>query len=343
MNIFENIEYLNKWYVVLLLLIPIVLYLFYKKQISWFDFWFLGDIRNHLKSNNYKIYIKSILLVLILINFIIILANPNTTNVSQKIQKNGIDIVIALDISGSMEAEDLKPNRIEAAKNVINQFIWKLKTDRLWLIVFAWKPFTSIPLTFDYNILKETISRLSINNINQQKRSLNGTAIWDAILMSKTLFKAPKEENLEQYKKREKVIILLTDWDANTWVDPVLAWLAAKNEWIKIYTIGIWSEKWWTITYNVWPFKKQAQIPPLNDKVLKQIAKDTNWKYFRADNNYTFKAIFDKLSSLEKNDINIEIKKEYSEYYNIFIYSLAILLILFTYLMIENISFKNKN
>jgi Ca-activated chloride channel family protein len=136
---------------------------------------------------------------------------------------------------------------------------------------------------------------------------------------------------------------LLTDGDANTWVDPVLAGLAAKKEWIKIYTIWIWSEKWGLMSYNVWPFKKQVKIPPLNDKSLKEIAKETWGEYFRADNNNTFKAIFDKLSSLEKNDINIEIKKEYSEYYNVFIYSLAILLILFTYLMINNISFRNKN
>ncbi len=343
MNIFENIEYLNKWYFVLLLLIPIVLYFFHKKQIKWFNFWFASDIKNHFKLSNYKIYVKSILVVLILINFIIILANPNTTNVSQKIQKNGIDIVLALDISGSMEAKDLKPSRIEAAKNVINNFIWNLKTDRLWLVVFAWKPFTSIPLTFDYNILDETVSRLSTDNINQQKRSLNGTAIWDSILMAKTLFRAPKWEDEEQYKKREKVIILLTDGDANTWVDPVLAWLAAKKQWIKIYTIWIWSKNWWTITYDVWPFKKQVKIPPLNDEALKKIAKETWWEYFRADNNNTFNTIFNKLSELEKNDINIEIKKEYSEYYNVFIYSLAILLLLFTYLMISNISFKNKN
>ena len=340
MNILENIEFLNKWYFALILLIPIILYYFYKQDSKWINFLYFSELKKIFNKNNIKFYLKNILVVVILLNFILILANPNTTNVSEKVKKNGIDIVIALDISWSMDAEDLKPSRIEAAKNVINNFIWNLKTDRLGLVVFAWKPFTSIPLTFDYNILKETIARLWTKNINQQKRWLNWTAIWDAILMSKTLFKAPKDESVEDYKKREKVIILLTDWDANVWVDPVLAWLSAKKNWIKIYTIWIWSKNGGYITYNVWPFKQKAKIPPLNDAKLKEIAKDTWWVYFRADNNHTFKRIFDELQKLEKNDINIEIKKEYKEYYDIFIYTLVFFLTIFSFLMIKNLEIR---
>jgi len=343
MNIFQNIEFLNKWYFYLLLLIPIIIYFYYRKQSKWIIFNHLKDIKKVFGGNSTKFYAKPLLLILILINFVLILANPNTTNVSQKVNKNGIDIVIALDISGSMEASDLKPTRIEAAKAVIGNFIQTLKTDRLWLVVFAWKPFTSIPLTFDYNILTETISRLWTNNIDQQRRWLSWTAIWDSILMAKTLFKAPKWESEEEYKKRGKVVILLTDWDANVWVDPKLAWLSAKKEGIKIYTIWIWSEKWGIISYNVWPFKKQQRIPPLNDRDLKQIAKDTWWVYFRADNNNTFQAIFDELSKLEKNDINIEIQKEYSEYYEYFIYSLVLLLIIFVYLWLTWVDMRRNN
>ncbi len=344
MDIFTNIEFLNKWYLWLILIIPFFVYLFYEKEQKWINFIFLNDIKGIFKWNSIKFYIKILLILLILLDYIFILMNPNIANISKKINKNGIDIVIALDISGSMKAEDLKPNRIEAAKWVINNFIWELKTDRLWLVVFAWKPFTSIPLTFDYNILTETINRLSTDNINSQQKWLNWTAIWDAILMAKTLFKAPKWEIEKKYKKREKVIILLTDWDANLWVNPVLAWLSAEKEGIKIYTIGLGSKAWWIITYNVWPFKKQVKIPPLNDKILKQIAKDTGAKYFRANNNNSFKLIFDELYSLEKNDIDIDIQKAYNEYYNSFLYILAILLTIFTYLMISsvNINYNDK-
>jgi len=340
MNIFTDIDFLNKWYFLLILFIPFILYFLYKKEQKWINFIFLEDIKKVFKWNSIKFYLKIFLVLFILLDYIFLLANPNITNVSKKVQKNGIDIVIALDISGSMKAEDLKPNRIESAKGVINNFIWELKTDRLWLVVFAWKPFTSIPLTFDYNILTETINRLWTENIDQRQRWLNWTAIWDAILMAKTLFKAPKWENEDRYKKREKVIILLTDWDANVWVDPVLAGLSAQKEGLKIYTIWIGSKAWWIITYNVWPFKKQAKVPPLNDKTLKQIAIDTDGKYFRAEDNNSFRLIFNELSSLEKNDINIKIQKEYSEYYDIFLYLLAIALFIFTYLMVKDINIK---
>ncbi len=340
----DDIEFLNKSYFLLLLLLPFLVYFFYKKQAKWIDFVFFNELKNTFKMNNYRFYLKILLLVFIFINFVIIIANPNKTSTNENVKKNGIDIVVALDISWSMEANDLQPNRIEAAKKVIAWFVSKLKTDRLWLVVFAWKPFTSIPLTFDYNILTETIDRLSTNQIDQSQNWLNGTAIWDAVLMAKTLFKAPKTQDEKDYKNREKVIILLTDGDANVWVEPTLAWLSAKKEGIKIYTIWIWSEQWWYITYDVWPFKQQQKVPPLNDKTLKQIAKDTGGQYFRADNNYTFEQIFNELSKLEKDDINVEIKKEYSEYYEYFLYSLILLLWLFTYLMISKVEIrKNYN
>ncbi len=152
-----NIEFLNKWYFWLILFLPFILYFFYKKQKTWFDFVFFWELKKIFKHNSISFYLKILLVLLIFINFIFILANPNKANVEEKIKKNWIDIVFALDISWSMEAEDLKPNRIEAAKSMLNNFISNLKTDRVWLVIFAWKPFTSIPLTFDYNILKENI------------------------------------------------------------------------------------------------------------------------------------------------------------------------------------------
>ena len=332
---------------------PIILYFFYKRQRSGINFINLSDVKQVFKNNNYKFYLSIILLWLILINFIFILANPNKINISEKIKKNWIDIVIALDVSGSMEAEDLKPNRLESAKKVIDGFIKNLKTDRVWIVVFAWKPFTSIPLTFDYNIISETLNRLSTKDIQS-----NWTAIWDAILMSKTLFKPhpnppltgdgnkktlpPERGELEEGQNREKVIILLTDWDANLWVDPKIAWISAKEAWIKIYTIWIWSKTWGYITYDVWPFKQRQKIPPLNDKYLKEISKITDWKYFRAENNLVFKQIFEELKKLEKNDIEVDIKKKYTNYYDIFVYSLIFFISIFLLLLINNLEFKTK-
>lgn len=328
-----NITFLNPNFFWLILIIPIILYFFYKKQKKGINFINFSDAKKIFWKNNLRFFWSILVLSLILFDFIVILANPNTTNVSEKIKKNWIDIVIALDISGSMESEDLKPNRLEAAKKVINSFIKKLKTDRVWMVVFAWKPFTSIPLTFDYNILTETINRLSTKDIQS-----NWTAIWDAILMWETLFDKDKKE-----KNREKVMILLTDWDANVWVDPKVAALSAKEKNIKIYTIWIWSKKWWYISYNVGPFVQKQRIPPLNDRDLKYIAQNTSWKYFRADSNETFKKIFKELQKLEKNEIETEIKKTYKEYYSNFVYILIILLLIFSYLIFGNLDIKNKN
>lgn len=342
MDLFYNIEFLDKQYFLLLVFLPFLIYFYYKKLKTGLNFLFLEDLKKVFIKNYFIFYLKILLLSLIFINFVIIIANPNTSNVSENISKNGIDIVIALDISWSMEAADLKPSRLEAAKKVISDFVSNLKSDRLWLVVFSWKPFTSIPLTFDYNIISETVWNLSIKTINQQVHWLNWTAVWDAILMSKTLFKAPKNTSEEEYSKREKIIILLTDWDANMWVDPILAWLSAKEENIKIFPIWIWSKEGWYIYYNVWPFKKELYIPPLNDDTLIKIANETSWSYFKATDNNSLKAIFKELEKLQKNDIDIEIKKVYKQYYEIFLYSLMILIFVFLFINMNKLEVGKK-
>lgn len=329
---FFNINFLNPWYFLLFLIVPIFLYLYYKKSKKGLKFQFLSDLKRIFYFNSWRYYCKFILIFLIFVFFILLLANPNKINVSEKIEKNGIDIVLVLDISDSMLAQDFTPNRIEWAKKVISEFIKKQKTNRVWLVVFAWKPFTSIPLTFDYNILEETVKRLSTEMINQQK--LWWTAIWDAILSANNLFDTEK-------KDREKVVILLTDWDANVWVSPLASAISAKDENIKIYTIWIWSEKWWYITYDVWPFKQKAKISPLNDKTLKEIAKITSWKYFRATDDETLENIFDNLESLDKKDLEIEIKKNYKELYQIFAYILSFLIFMFIVIS-EKFTFRKK-
>ncbi len=169
---------------------------------------------------------------------------------------------------------------------------------------------------------------------------MNWTAIWDAILMAKTLFKPKDKQDEKEYKKREKVIILLTDWDANTWVDPVLAALSAKKQNIKIYTIWIWSKNGWIMTYNNWFFIQKVRIPPLKEKTLREIAKKTGWKFFRATDNKAFRKIFNELSSLEKSDIKVDIKKEYKQYYQIFLYSLIFLMFSFIVIILKDIEIR---
>ena len=333
----ENLEFISKIYFWLFLFFPIIIFfIFQNRKNNSLKFVFFEEFKssfsNNFWGNSFIFYTKIFFILAILTNFILLFANPNLVNTDKKITKNWIDIVIALDISWSMDAEDLKPSRIEVAKNVIWKFIWKLSSDRLWFVVFAWKPFTSIPLTFDYEIAKETLENISTKNINQQIRWLNWTAVWDAILMSKNIFKPENEKN----KNREKVLILLTDWDANVWVDPVLAAKLLKKDWIKIYTIWIWSKNWWLISYNFWGFKRQQMVPPLNEKSLKEIAKISDWEFFRAENNFQFEKIFKELEKLSTDDVEVEIKKTYEQDYKFFLNFLIWLILSFIIFLVLN-------
>lgn len=320
MNFF-GIEFLNPEYFLLLIFLPFLLFALYHKQKRYFLFSFFNDLKNTYTKKSYIFLIKSILITFIFIFYIFIFSNPNIPITNKKTNKIWIDIVLILDISFSMEATDLLPNRLEKAKEVINDFIDYQKTNRVWLVVFAWKPFTSIPLTFDYNILKETIWNLQTNTINQNNKSLAGTAIWDSILMWETLF---------WDNNREKVIILLTDWDSNTWVDPKLAATNSNEKGIIIYTIWIWSKQGWQVKYISSWFEHIQTIPAINDELLKEVSKITSWEYFRAEDNLSLEKIFKYLEKLEKQDIEIKTNKLYSNEYKFFAYILSFLLFVFT-------------
>ena len=321
MNFFE-IEFLNPEYFLLLLLLPFILYAIYKKQKSYFLFPFFADLKNTYKKKSFSFIIKSFFITLIFLFYIIIFSNPNLALTNQRTNKTWIDIVLILDISFSMEARDLSPNRLEKSKEVIKEFIDYQKTNRIWLVVFAWKPFTSIPLTFDYNILKETVWNLQTDTINQDNISLAWTAVWDSILMWETLF--------DNKNDRQKVIILLTDWDSNSWVEPKLAALNSKEKGIIIYTIWIWSKSWWEVKYFSNWFEQTQNIPAINDELLKEVSKITSWEYFRAEDNLSLEKIFKYLEKLEKQEIEIETNKLYLSQYSTFVYILSFLLFTFT-------------
>ena len=250
-------------------------------------------------------------------------------NISEKQKKSWIDIVLAFDISESMNAVDLSPTRLEAAKKILQDFISKQKTNRVGLVVFSWKPFIWIPLTFDYNVLTETIKNIKSSTINQQ--ALSWTAIWDAILMAKNMF---------DDKQRQKVILLLTDGEANVWVDPKIASISARDDSIKIYTIWIWWDKETYVNVDYWFGSEKYPIAPLNDTSLQEISKITSWKFFRALDNKSFENIFNELEWLEKTDIETETKKIYKDIYDSFAYLLAFLIFL---LMLSFFEIKKKD
>lgn len=318
---FPNIHFLNSYYFLIIFLWFFLLYLLYLKQKNNNYFTFFEDIKKVYK-NNYNFRLKVIIISFIFILYSIILSNPNYLNTKFTQKKDGIDIVIAFDISYSMEANDFYPTRMEFAKNVLLDFIESQKTNRLWLVVYAWKPFTSIPLTFDYNILTEYVNWLTVDNINQNIPWLSWTAIWDAILMSRNLFDLEEE--------REKIIILLSDWDANVWIDPFVAAEFVKEDWIKIYSIWVWSESGWEIVVWDWFFEQRYFVEPLNEDDLKKISTITSWEFFMANSEESLEKIFQYLENLEKNEIEVESRKQYLPAYENFVFFLLFLLFSFT-------------
>lgn len=229
---------------------------------------------------------------------------PVWSQETQETTKEWIDIVIALDVSGSMGADDFSPDRLSVAKQNVTDFIESITSDRVGLVVFAWQPFTSVPLTFDYEITSQIVSQLSTETIDQRVRGLNGTAIGDAIVASLWILEKWIDEDSQD---REQVIILVTDGEATAWsLDPQLASAYAIEQWVTIYTVGIWSIEWGFISYDT-PFGQRKQpVWGVDEAMLRSIASQTWWTYRRAVDEETFKRIFDELWALTKSEIKTE-------------------------------------
>lgn len=297
-----------------------ILYLFYYTKNFASEFRFISDLQKVFWKTN-KLFLWHIFFLFIILFFIsIIIWDPNVKNTSKKITKNGIDIVLTLDLSYSMTAEDMKPNRLELAKEVLYNFVSKVESDRVWLVVFAWKPFIASPLTFDYNFLKNYIKKINIETINQDYQHLQWTAIWDALLYSASLFWSDND--------REKVIVLFTDWEANRWIDPIDAIRFVKEKNITVHTVWIAGDNETFVTIKNIFWIQKIPIWWIDEKNLKVIASLTNWKYFRVKDENTFMQIFENLNLLEKKEIETYDFVYYKDLYK-YIYFILFLISLF--------------
>jgi len=235
--------------------------------------------------------------------FIIALARPQSISDKQNISTEGIDIVLELDISGSMLAEDFNPNRIDAAKQVASEFIDGRMNDRIGLVVFSAESFTQCPLTTDYPILKNLLRDVKNGMI------ADGTAIGLAI--------ANGVNRLKDSKAKSKVMILLTDGVNNRGeIDPITAARIASTYSIRIYTVGVGAKG--EAPYPVQtPFGIRRQMVPvdIDEKVLTQVADMTGGKYYRATDNRKLKAIYKEIDQLERTKIEVTAYKRYSELY----------------------------
>ena len=241
-----------------------------------------------------------IIQVLTLILIIITLAQPQLRQTEKQTIKKGIDIVAILDTSGSMNAEDFKPkNRMEVAKETLNQFIKKRTNDRVGLVIFGNDAITKSPMTIDHKIISNQIGQINVGDAG------DGTAIGLAI--------ATGVNRLEISKAASKIMILITDGVNNAGqIDPISAAKLAKKKNIKVYTIGIGDKKGAPIPiYHPTYGKRYARYPngqlvltEFDDDVLKEIAQITDAQYFNAINTDELKSIYKEIDELEKTVIN---------------------------------------
>lgn len=234
----------------------------------------------------------------------VILARPQNSETWSDQNVEGIDIMMAIDISGSMLAEDLKPNRLEAAKTISSEFVNSRPNDNIGLVVFSGESFTQCPLTTD----KAALSQL-FGVINEQMIQANGTAIGLGL--------ASAVNRLKDSQAKSKVIILLTDGSNNTGeIDPMMASDLAKTFGIRVYTIGVGTKGMAPYPFQT-AFGIQRQMVPvdIDEGTLKSISSNTDGKYFRATDNKSLKAIYEEIDQLEKTKISVqEYSKKNEEY-----------------------------
>ncbi len=246
----------------------------------------------------------------------IVMARPQSVNRWQKVSTEGIDIIIDLDISSSMLAQDFNPNRLEAAKSVAIKFISGRPDDRIGLVVFSGESFTQCPLTTDHAVL--------INLFKEVKSGMieDGTAIGDGL--------ATAINRLKDSKAKSKVVILLTDGMNNAGeIAPLTAAEIAKTFGIRVYTIGVGTRG--TAPYPVqtpYGMRYQQMRVQIDEEVLQKIAAMTGGKYFRATNNRKLEEIYQEIDRMEKSKIDVKQYSKREEEYMRFALLAALLLLL---------------
>lgn len=308
LSIWKNITFAYPWCFWLLLLVPVLIYWYFKQQQRQQGALQISSIQG-LKGLpvSWKVQFRPALLVLRVLAYaalVTALARPQTSNTSENIDSEGIDITLSIDISGSMLAEDLQPNRLEAAKKVAVDFVNKRISDRIGLVIFSGESFTQCPITTDHAVLENQIMQVKSGMLQ------DGTAIGMGL--------ATAVDRLRSSKAQSKVIILLTDGVNNTGlVDPITALEIAKAFKIRVYTIGIG-------TYGKAPFpmtmpdgsiQMQMQDVQIDEQLMKKISSETGGKYFRATNTIALQRIYDEIDKLEKTKVEITSYKRYAEHF----------------------------
>ncbi len=300
---FRNITFGQPWFFCLLVLIPVLIFWYISKNNQQQGAIIISD-SSATGLSSWKTSFRHLPFVLRLsaIVFIITaLARPQTKFEEQNAEGEGVDIILCIDVSGSMTAQDLTPNRLEAAKNVAIDFVKKRITDRIGIVIFSGESFTQCPLTTDYRVLISAIENIR-NGLLE-----DGTAIGSGLGTS--------VDRLRSSTSKSKVVILLTDGENNGGlIDPETAKEIAKAFQIKVYTIGVGTDGYAPQPVNtpMGVIMQNGKVS-IDEKLLKEIAYQTGGKYFRAKDNEGLDGIYNEINNLEKSKIEITTRTRFTE------------------------------
>ena len=330
---FANAQYLQLLYVIPVLVVVFLIAAFYKKRAIKR----LGNSRllKYLMPDmsGARTVVKFAIMLLALTAVIFAIARPQFGSRLKEVKREGVEIIIALDVSNSMLAGDIKPNRLERAKMAISKLVEELRDDRIGLIVFAGDAYMQIPITADYSAIKLILPSINNNIVPKQ-----GTAIGSAINMGMRSF--------DPESNRDKALIIITDGE-NHEDNPIEIAREAADKNITIHTIGMGTAQGSPVPevnqYGRKVFRKDKQgnivVSKLDEVTLQKIAMEGNGKYIRASNaNLGLNTIFREISKMEKKEIK---KKVYADYDDRFQYlaGLALILLLVEFMLLER---KNK-
>lgn len=317
-NWLQHISFAWPWSFLLLGLIPVMVWWYTKKD---------KRASLHLSSNNFFKYSRNwrtglipvlfVFRLLAVLALIIALARPQSRYDEELKNGEGIDIILCMDVSGSMMAQDLLPNRLEAAKQVAANFVEQRPTDRIGVVIFSGESFTLVPLTTDKNMLRGQITDIQNGMLE------DGTAIGDGMGISVARLKASTSKT--------RIIILLTDGeDQGGRISPAEAKLMAKSYGIRVYTIGVGTEGFAPFPVQLASGRVTTQMQKVNidEKLLRAIASETGGLYFRARDNESLQQIYGEIDKLERSRIEFTTIHHAAEKFHPFLIAAALLLLL---------------
>lgn len=315
----SHISFAYPAYFLLFALLPFITYWYIRKSKQVSGTVIVSSLQSFRNSGSWKRTFRHILFtcrLLALACLILGLARPQFKNEERLTNGEGIDIVLCLDISGSMLAQDFTPNRMEAAKNVASEFIDSRPTDRIGLVIFSGESFTMCPLTTDRSVLKTQLFNVQSGLLE------DGTAIGSGL--------ATSVERLRSSQSKSKVIILLTDGENNGGlIDPNTAKEIAKAVRVRVYTVGVGTEGFASVPVQTpTGVIMQREKVSIDEKLLTQIANETGGKYFRAKDNESLSAIYKEIDKMEKSKIQISTYTKYSEQFFPFAIIAGLLLVI---------------